>query len=204
MEFRKKKEENCIAPYCKTREVGDAYTYLAYKKKTQFFIGFTVGKWNEVTCLEFYKKIASRLRLPTIKRKLTIITDGNEQNITGIKQSFPQGTIRYGRRKKIKKGQKIVGVISEKIFGNPNWDDISINQIDGFCSKLRERISCFTRKGRGFAKRKTCIENRLEIISIHHNFIEKKKNKTPAMKEELTDKVWNWDHFFNHRLPFLI
>lgn len=176
---------------------------MAYKKKTQFFIGFAVGKWNEITCLEFYNRIASRLRLPTIKRKLTIITDGNEQNITGIKQSFPQGTIRYGRRKKIRRGQKIIGIVSEKIFGNPKWEDIAINQIDGFCSKLRERISCFTRKARGFAKRKTCIENRLEIISVQHNFMEKKRRKTPAMREELTDKVWNWNYFFNIRLSIL-
>ncbi|MFH1440139.1 MAG: hypothetical protein ABIG89_06220, partial [Candidatus Woesearchaeota archaeon] len=76
--------------------------------------------------------------------------------------------------------------------------------IDGFCSKLRERISCFTRKARGFAKKKLCIEQRLEIFSIQHNFIEAKKGETPAMKEGLIDKKWTWNDFFNIRLTTLI
>ena len=49
-----KKKENCIAPYCQEREVGDAYTYLAFKRETQFFVCFVVGKWNDFTCNEFY------------------------------------------------------------------------------------------------------------------------------------------------------
>jgi hypothetical protein len=200
VEFCKKKEKNCLTPYLRCAEVGDAYTYLGFKKKTQFFIGFVVGKWNEETCKEFYKLLASRLRLPTIKRKLTLISDGNEQNIGGIQEAFPQGTVHYARRKKIRKGQKIVGIVSEKVFGNADWKDIAINQIDGFCSKLRERISCYTRKARSFAKQKICIMQRLEIFSVQHNFMEKKYGKTPAMREGITDKKWTWEWFFNQRL----
>jgi len=203
VEFCKKKEENCLTPYLRGAEVGNAYSYLAYKKKTQFFVCFVVGKWNDCTCGEFYKLLASRMRLPTMKRKLTIISDGNEQNTGGIKHAFPQGTIRYGRRKKIRKRQRILGIVSEKVLGNPKIEDIAINQIDGFCSKLRERISCFTRKARSFAKRKTCIENRLEIFSVQHNFMEAKKRKTPAMKEELTAQIWNWGDVLHVRLSYL-
>ena len=135
-----------------------------------------------------------------MKRKLTIISDGNKQNVGGIEEAFPQGTIRYARRKKIKKGQKFLGMVSEKVLGNPRWEDIAINQIDGFCSKLRERISCFMREARGFAKKKLCIEQRLEIFSVQHNFMEAKYGKTPAMKEGITDKKWTWERFFNQRL----
>lgn len=80
---------------------------------------------------------------------------------------------------------------------------IAINQIDGFCSKLRERVSCFGRKARSFAKKKKCIEQRLEIFSIQHNFIEKKKGQTPAMKEGLFHKPLSWSSFFNIRLSIL-
>ena len=184
-------------------EIGDLYSYLAYKRDTQFFIGFTVGKWNEETCDEFYKKLASRLRFPTQKRKLTIFTDGNKQNITAIANNFHKDAVRYGLRKKIKIGQKIIGIVSEAIFGNPALDKIGITQIDGFCSKLRERISCFTRKARSFAKCKTGLEDRLEIFSVQHNFMEAKKEKTPAMKEGLTDKKWTWESFFKIRLSAL-
>jgi len=176
---------------------------LGFKRRTQFFICFTVGKWNDETCDEFFGKLASRLRFPTRKRKLTIYTDGNKQNVTAITKHFHTDAVRYGRRKKIKQGQRILGIVSEAVFGNPSLASIGITQIDGFCSKLRERISCFTRKARSFAKRKTGLENRLEIFSVQHNFMEKKKGKTPAIKEELTSKIWNWSTVLHTRLTTL-
>lgn len=147
--------------------------------------------------------LASRLRFPTRKRKLTLNSDGNKQNITAIAKHFHTDAVRYGLRKKIKINQKIVGIVSEAIFGNPALDKIGITQIDGFCSKLRERISCFTRKARSFAKRKTGLEDRLEIFSVQHNFMEKKYGKTPAMKEELTSKIGDWSAVLHRRLSYL-
>lgn len=203
MEFCKKKEENCIAPYCKEREVGDAYSYLAHKRDTNFFICFVVGKWNDFTCDLFYKKLAGRVRFPTTKRRITIFSDGNRQNLTAIPNNFLQGTINFALRKKIKIKEKIVGVISKVIYGNVPKEQIGITEIDGFCSKLRERISCFTRKARSFAKRKLCIEQRLEIFSVQHNFIEKRKGKTPAMNEGIVDKKLNWTNVLHTRLSYL-
>lgn len=203
MELCKKKEENCLTPYLQCTEIGDLYSYLAYKRDTQFFICFTVGKWNDETCNAFYAMLASRLRFPTRKRKVTIYTDGNKQNITGISNNFHTDAVRYGLRKKIKVGQKIVGIVSQAIFGNPARDKIGITQIDGFCSKLRERISCFTRKARSFAKRKTGLEDRLEIFSVQHNFMEKKKGKTPAIREMITSKIWDWSSVLHVRLTTL-
>lgn len=176
------------------------YSYLGFKRDSQFFIGFAVGKWNEETCDEFYRILASRLRFPTRKRKVTINTDGNEQNMGGIGKHFHVDAVNYSRRKKIRKNQKIVGVVSEIIFGNQDRSKIGITNIDGFCSKLRERISCLTRKARSFAKRKTGLEDRLEIFSVQHNFMEKKKMKTPAMREEITSKVWDWRGVLHTRL----
>lgn len=141
--------------------------------------------------------------MPTRKRKLTIFSDGNKQNRTGIETHFPQGNVNYGIRKKLRQGQKVVGIVSKIIYGLIPKEEIAINQIDGFCSKLRERISCFGRKARSFAKKKKMIEQRLEIFSIQHNFMEKKKGKTPAMKEGLQHKPLTWNSFFNIRLSTL-
>ncbi len=203
MEFCKKKQENCEEKFFKNYEEGDAYSYLAHKRKTDFFICFVVGKWNDYTCNEFYKKLGSKLRFPTRKRRITIFSDGNKQNLTAIPKNFPQGTINHALRKKVRINQKIVGIISKIISGRVPKDEISITNIDGFCSKLRERISCFGRKARSFAKKKICIEQRLEIFSIQHNFIEKRKGMTPAMKEGLFHKPLNWNDFFNVRLSYL-
>ena len=94
-------------------------------------------------------------------------------------------------------------MVSKVILGNIFKSEIGITQVDGFCSKLRERISCFTRKARSFAKRRLCIEQRLEIFSIQHNFIEMKKGKTPAMREGLQSKSLTWNIFFQIRLSYL-
>ena len=147
--------------------------------------------------------LSQRVRFPTRKRKITIYSDGNKQNLVGIPEHFPQGCINHAIRKKIRINQKIVGVISKVVLGNIPKDEISITQVDGFCSKLRERISCFARKARSFAKRKLCIEQRLEIFSIQHNFIETKKGKTPAMLEGLQRKPLTWNTFFHIRLSYL-
>ena len=147
--------------------------------------------------------LSKRVRFPTAKRRITIISDGNKQNLIGIPNHFPQGCINHAIRKKIKINGKIVGIISKIILGNIPKDEISITQIDGFCSKLRERISCYTRKARSFAKRKSCIEQRLEIFSVQHNFMEMKKGMTPAMKEGLWNKSLMWEAFFQIRLSIL-
>ena len=148
--------------------------------------------------------LSERVRFPTTtKRRITLFSDGNKQNLTAIPNHFPQGTINYALRKKIKIGQRIVGIISKIIYGAIAKELIGITQIDGFCSKLRERISCFTRKARSFAKRKKCIEERLEIFSVQHNFIEHKKGETPAMKEEIINKKLNWSTICHTRLAYL-
>lgn len=147
--------------------------------------------------------LSKRVRFPTRKRRITIISDGNKQNLIAIPNNFPQGSINHAIKKKIRIHQKIVGIISKVILGNIPKDEIGITQVDGFCSKLRERISCFVRKARSFAKRKLCIEQRLEIFSIQHNFIETKKGKTPAMREGLQNKPLTWELFFNVRLTTL-
>jgi len=144
--------------------------------------------------------LAGRLRFPTTKRRLTIFSDGNRQNFTGIANNFPQCSYNHAIRKKIRINQEIVGVVNKVISGNVSKADIGITEVDGFCSKLRERISCFTRKARSFAKKKLCIEHRLEIFSVQHNFIEMKKGKTPAMKEGLQSKSLTWETFFHIRL----
>ena len=180
--------------------MGTMYSYLGFKRDTQFFIGYKVGKWNEETCDEFYKMLSSRLRFPTQKRKVTINTDGNEQNIGGIKKHFHVDAVNYARRKKIRKNQKILGVVNEIVFGYVDRTRIAINNIDGFCSKMRERISCFTRKARSFAKCKTGLENRLEIFSVQHNFMEKKYGQTPAIREKLTTNILNWSEVLHTRI----
>lgn len=110
----------------------------------------------------------------------------------------------YGRVKKIRQKQIVIGLYKEKIFGNMSYEKIRINNVDAFCSKLRARAGCFVRKTRNFAKRRKQISNILNITQVNHNFIEAKNKITPAMKENLIDKKLDWDTIFNMRLSFKV
>lgn len=110
----------------------------------------------------------------------------------------------YGRVKKIRQKQTVIGLYKEKVFGNMSYEKIRINNVDAFCSKLRARVGCFVRKTRNFAKKRKQIYNVLNIIQVNHNFIEANNKVTPAMKENLIDKKLDWDAILNMRLSFKI
>jgi len=112
--------------------------------------------------------------------------------------------VNYGQVIKDKEKQFVYGIHKRKILGNMQFNEIAINNIDGFCSKLRARIGCFVRKTRNFAKKRKQISNLLHIIQTNHNLIETKGGETPAMKERLTDKSWSWNDVFNTRLSVKI
>ncbi len=99
---------------------------------------------------------------------------------------------------------KIIGRVARSIIGSMPHDKIGMNNIDGFCSKLRARVGCFVRKTRNFAKRRNQITNLLYITQTNHNFIEADCGVTPAMREKLTNKIWSWSDILNMRLSINI
>jgi hypothetical protein len=105
-------------------------------------------------------------------------------------------------KKKIRKGKKIVGIVSRKVLGNISRSSIAINNIDGMCAKLRERVSCLVRKAHTFAKRKRDLEYRLEIFSTYNNFIEKKHGTTPVIQEGIATRTLDWSNILHTRLSY--
>jgi len=149
---------------------------------------------------ELYEKVAEKTQQPTYYEKINFCTDANKQNENAILNSFNKDCVNYGQVIKDKEQQIIYGVHKRKVFGNINYEDIRINNIDGFCSKLRARIGCFVRKTRNFSKKRNQIICLLHIMQTNHNFIEAEKGETPAIREGLTQKVWSWNDIFNMRL----
>lgn len=151
-----------------------------------------------------YELIAKRTQQPTYKNKIGFCTDGNEQNENAIVKFFNKDCVNYGQIIKDKERQIVFGIHKRKVLGNMPFSDIRINNIDGFCSKLRARIGCFVRETRNFPKKRKQIADLLHITQANHNLIEAKNGETPAMKEGLTDKIWSWNDIFNARLSVKI
>ncbi len=168
------------------------------------FVAFSVGKWIQLTCDELYELIAKRTQQPTYCNKINFCTDGNKQNENAISKFFNKDCVNYGQVIKDKENQKVIGTHIRKIFGNIPSDEIRINNVDGFCSKLRARVGCFVRETRNFAKKRKQVINVLHVTQTNHNFIEAENDETPAIRGGLTDKVWTWNNIFNMRLSIKI
>ena len=84
----KKKQKKVAEKFFSDFEQGDAYSYLDFKRETDFFVAFSVGKWIQSVCDDLYELIALRTQQPSYKTKITFCTDGNDQNENGIQKHF--------------------------------------------------------------------------------------------------------------------
>ena len=173
------------------------------KRETALFAAFSVGKWIQDVCGELYAQIAKRTQQPTYYGKISFCTDGNDQNLNSMLKVFNNDCVNYGQVIKDKVAQKVIGSHVRKVLGNPAYTGIYINNVDGFCSALRERTKCSVRRAKTFAKKRRTISDLLAIYQAYHNLVDARKGETPCMREGLTSKVWSWSELFHLRLPYV-
>ena len=90
-----------------------------------------------------------------------------------------------------------MGVVRKNILGYMPKEEISISHADGYCKRLRERVSRYSRRSSTFSKNKTPFYYHLLIFQAYNNFIEPyRDNETPCMIEGITSKIWDWDDIF--------
>jgi hypothetical protein len=172
---------------------GTQYTYLAVRRASRLHIQHLVGKWNDESCLEFWEGVAKRLQIPTARYRLSVCTDSNRQNLTALRTAFPSNSVNYGAVKKIRRGQVVIGQVVRNVFGYNAKDAISIHHVDGYCARLRERISRYVRRSKTFSKKKTPFYRHLCLFQAYNNFIDVyKDDKTPCMLEGITARIWGW------------
>lgn len=99
---------------------------------------------------------------------------------------------------------KLMGRRKRWIFGYGSYEEINISHMDGYCAKLRERVSRFVREAKTYSKKSIVLKEILDIHQAHHNLIEvKEKGKTPAMLEGLVSVKWSWSKLLHKRLTSL-
>jgi hypothetical protein len=156
-----------------------------------------VGKWNEESCMEFWNNVSKRFVPATCRYRFSVCTDGNKQNFSALKSAFANGAVNYGKVKKIRKGEIVIGMIRKNVLGYMPKEEIGIRHIDGFCARLRERVSRFCRKSKTFSKKRTPFYYHLMLFGAYNNFIEPYADKqTPCMIEGITSRKWDWDDIF--------
>ena len=130
---------------------------------------------------------------PTEKYRITVFTDSNRQNLTALPGAFPRNALNYGAVKKIRKGPIVIGQVARNVLGYTSKDEIGIRHIDGYCARLRERVSRYVRRSKTFSKKKTPFHYHLCLFQAYNNFIDiYKDKKTPCMIEGITSTIWDW------------
>src|SRR3989344_662593 len=137
--------------------------------------------------------IKKRVKNPTKRHRLKIVSDGNDQNIKAIENNFDVNCVDYAQVIKIRENQIVIAIDSENIFGDMPEEKIKMHKIDSYCGTLRERIPIYVRETKAFSKRRKNVENRLDIFQVYRNFIWKNKGKTPAMKEGIVKHPLSWE-----------
>jgi len=145
-----KKNKHCDDPG--QEGVGDYWIYTAIKSDSGLFIAHSGGKRTDATCDRFLDRVYERLRLPSSKVKILIVTDGNPQYASALADLYCEPCIDYGQVIKKKENNRLVEVIRAKIMGNPTLELISTSVVEGYNNKIRQRISRFGRKTSSFSK----------------------------------------------------
>lgn len=189
--------------YFKNYEQGDCWGYVALKRGTFFQINHHVGKRTVESTDEFIEKLKGRIQAPTHRYKLNIFSDGNHDYNTTLLNHFKRDVLNYGQLIKIKKEGILVDKIKRKIYGNPDYDEIETTNIESYNFILRNSISRLVRKTRSFSKKRYMLDLALEFSQTYNNFIKLYGDETPAMKEGLTNRMWNWNDIFYAKLTFV-
>lgn len=146
-------------------------------------------------------EIATRVERPTDEKCIQFFSDGNDDYMYILPDYFDMLNIDYGQIVKIREQGRVVGTVKRVVYGYPSVDDIETTAVENFHSILRERLGRLVRKTKCFSKLKYRLECAMHLFQFYWDFMDPLPNgRTPAMIEELSNKIWTWNEFFNFRL----
>jgi len=150
-----------------------------------------------------FSKIAQRIRPPTFDDRLNIFSDGNDDYTFVMPEFFRKDCIDYGQLIKIRENGRLVGKVKRITFGNPKKEDIETTDVENFNGIIRERVGRFVRRTKCHAKKTECLSNALSVFQFYWNFMKPlRKNKSPAILEGQSTKIWTWGNFLHATLRY--
>ena len=113
--------------------------------------------------------------------------------------------IKIERRIVFGKEQEIYNTLEH----SPVSQTVNTSYVERNNLNLRQHSRRLTRKTNGFSKVKRNLEAQVILVMAYYNFvrphcslrIKGKGERTPAMKAELTDRVWSMSELMTYRVP---
>jgi transposase-like protein len=99
--------------------------------------------------------------------------------------------------------------INKTLERSPASQTINTSYVERNNLNLRQHSRRLTRKTNGFSKVKRNLEAQVILVMAYYNFvrphcslrIKGKGERTPAMKAELTDRLWSMSELMTYRVP---
>jgi IS1 family transposase len=236
-----KKEKNLIDS--DPLDYGDAYSLTAMKPDTRMFISHHEGKRTGEDAKELFKYVE---RKRSIASPIPVFTSDNwspfEEGLVSV-YSFletpywggigrkplpvriPYPNLKYARVCKRKENSRIVEIVEEIVFGEPeevlhllgadSGGKINTSYVERLNLSIRNSLARFIRRGMNCSKNINIHTNAIDFFQAWYNFVKphkslrieikegnkKWKQRTPAMAEGLTDHVWSLYDLLCFRIP---
>jgi IS1 family transposase len=181
----------------KSRDQGDAYTFVAIDADTKLVPAFHVGRrtWNDTEI--FIRDLRSR-----IANRPQISTDAFAAYYGAISRAF-ENRVDYAQITKVfastiePRGRysppEMVDAIIEPLIGQPNRDFISTSYVERQNLSVRMECKRFARLTLAFSKKLANLKASVALHYAHYNFvrIHRTLRCTRAMAAGVTDRLWS-------------
>jgi IS1 family transposase len=182
---------------------GDVWTFTALDAETKLVPSWYIGRRDLPCATEFMRDLASRL-----KNRVQLTTDGHKMYLEAVEDAFgceidfsqlikiygksEEGETRYSPA-------QCIGTEKHKITGRPKNEGISTSFVERQNLTMRMNMRRFTRLTNGFSKKVENLYYAEALYFMHYNFcrIHQTLRMTPAMKAEVTDRLWDIDDILN-------
>ena len=182
-----------------SREMGDAYLFLALAANQKAILSYVVGKRTaentEALAMDLRARILNRPQItsdgfaPYISAiDLAFATDVDFAQLVKVYQATPgnEAAVRYSPG-------SIRTILKTPVFGSPDPDHISTSYVERANLTTRMAVRRFTRLTNAFSKTLANHKAAVSLYVAHYNFchVHETIRTTPAMAVGVTDHIWS-------------
>jgi len=182
---------------------GDVWTFTAIDAETKIVPTWHIGSRDLENATLFMRDLASRLA-----NRVQLTTDGHKMYLEAVAWTFGSA-IDFSQLVKIyravedkeKKYSPARYVRAEKtrIYGNPDYKDVSTSHVERQNLTMRMSMRRFTRLTNAFSKKVENLEHAVALHFMYYNFcrVHQTLRVTPAMEAKIADHVWTIEEILN-------
>ncbi len=205
-------------------EYGDFYSLTAMKPDTRLFISHHEGKRTAEDAQELFRES------PFVEGLISIYSFQETSSYKGKGRKpypvlIPYSNLKYARACKRRENGRVVEIIDEIVFGEPeevlhllgadSGGRINTSYVERLNLSIRNSLARFIRRGMNCSKDLNIHSKAIDFFQARYNFVKPHKGlslehnygnrkwvqRTPAMAEGLTDRIWSLSDLLCFRVP---